>query len=412
MARLNVSYDNHRSNSNAGQMNQTETLHLARMDLTSLAQEEGLKTTSGELKSLTALRGIAAMAVVLQHFSSTAQEHCLVWIPSIIPHGYVAVDFFFVLSGFIMSYTYLASFKRQGLAAYSSFILKRIARIAPLNVVILLVLSSVAWLSLNLVNTNPFFQTDSPIYDLICNLLMLQGLGLGTNLNGPSWSISTEFAAYLLFPAFIVAVFGRHVVLWSSVGLAIVGLFWIALSQPRLGLSSEGPPGSLVRCFAEFTLGMAAYRLFRHERVAAYLRTDLVTIVLSLLAAGLLIARYDLPAVLLFPLIVVAYAGNTGLAGSVISARPFYFLGVVSFSLYLLHGPFRPLELSLLRVLSPDKVGPIAALTFAFLGACSIIPLAWLAYIGVERPGRALVRSLFERPVSSVAPSEAKGPAA
>ena len=48
------------------------------------------------------------------------------------------------------------------------------------------------------------FQRESLAFDLPANLLMLQGLGIGTNLNGPSWSISTEFAAYFLFPLFIV----------------------------------------------------------------------------------------------------------------------------------------------------------------------------------------------------------------
>src|SRR5689334_22075178 len=75
-----------------------------------------------ELRALTSLRGIAAMAVVLQHFSATAQEHCRVAIPSLVPHGYVAVDFFFVLSGFIMAYTYLASFEQSGAAAYGPFL--------------------------------------------------------------------------------------------------------------------------------------------------------------------------------------------------------------------------------------------------------------------------------------------------
>ena len=61
--------------------------------------------TMKEINALTSLRGIAALAVVLQHFSATAQKHCDVTIPSLAPHGYMAVDFFFVLSGFIMSYT-------------------------------------------------------------------------------------------------------------------------------------------------------------------------------------------------------------------------------------------------------------------------------------------------------------------
>ena len=70
-----------------------------------------------EIRALTALRGIAALAVALQHFSAAAQDAASGWIPSLAPHGYMAVDFFFVLSGFIMAYTYADGFERLGARA-------------------------------------------------------------------------------------------------------------------------------------------------------------------------------------------------------------------------------------------------------------------------------------------------------
>ena len=87
-----------------------------------------------EIKPLTSLRGIAALAVVLQHFSATAQPLTPHWIPSLVPHGYMAVHFFFYLSGFIMCLTYLGAFQAEGIRAFPSFLLKRVARIVPLNV--------------------------------------------------------------------------------------------------------------------------------------------------------------------------------------------------------------------------------------------------------------------------------------
>ncbi len=360
----------------------------------SAASEASLR----ELKSLTSLRGLAAMAVVLQHFSATAQEHCRVTIPSLVPHGYVAVDLFFVLSGFIMSYTYAASFRDHGLSAYGPFLARRVARIVPLNVAVLVALALASWASVLLAGRNIFFDSRNLEFDFLANLLMLQGIGIGRNLNGPSWSVSTEFAAYLLFPAFVAVVLSGRIRAQYPAALAVIALCWLALMQPRLGMAVEAPPGSLVRCFAEFILGMAAFRLFQVPRAVAILRRDSVTIGLSLAAAASLVARYDLPAVLLFPLIVVAFAVNEGFAARVMQLRLFHFLGVVSFSLYLLHGPFRPLELGLLRWLSPEPVGPVVALAFAFVGACSVIPFAWLAYVAVERPGRALVRSMLSSP--------------
>jgi peptidoglycan/LPS O-acetylase OafA/YrhL len=350
-----------------------------------------------ELRSLTSLRGLAAMAVVLQHFSATAQQYCRVWIPSLAPHGYIAVDFFFVLSGFIMSYTYLGTFQDRGMSAYGPFLAKRVARIVPLNIAVVVMLAAAAGASLFLAGSNIFFESNNFIFDFTANLLMLQGIGVGTNLNGPSWSISTEFAAYLAFPILVSLVFGRRSSLAvSTVVAAVVALCWLALLHPRLAMTSTGPPQSLIRCFTEFTLGMVAYRLYR-QPIATVLGRDSVTILLSVAAVASLMARYDLPAVLLFPAIVVAYAVNDGRAARVMQNRLFYFLGVVSYSLYLIHSPFRPVAVLLLTAISPEPIGPAMALTFALLGSVAVVPLAWLAYVGIERPGRTLGRALFAR---------------
>ena len=155
---------------------------------------------------------------------------------------------------------------------------------------------------------------------------MVHGLGIGRNLNGPSWSISAEFAAYLLFPLFITVMCGSRALAGTGAAAAVAGLCWLALQGSRLGLEFDGPPLSLVRCFAEFALGMAAFRLFGQPWATRFLGRDSVTIGLSLAATASLAAGYDLPAALLFPLIVVAYAVNGGVAARVVQARPFYFL--------------------------------------------------------------------------------------
>ena len=88
---------------------------------------------TGEIQALTSLGGFAAMMVVMQHFLATAQQHSQTTIPSLVPHGYMAVDLFVVLSGFIMSYTYQEGFRSGGLSAFYPFLHKRVARIVPLN---------------------------------------------------------------------------------------------------------------------------------------------------------------------------------------------------------------------------------------------------------------------------------------
>ena len=98
------------------------------------------------------------------------------------------------------------------------------------------------------------------------NILMLQGLGVGRNLTGPSWSISTEFAAYFLFPLFIAVMFHkRRWVSYTSLLVAMLLLCGLAARMPRLGLVSETILDQVLYCFTEFVLGMGAYGLYRHR---------------------------------------------------------------------------------------------------------------------------------------------------
>lgn len=348
----------------------------------------------GEIVALTSLRGLAALAVVMQHFSATAQEHAAVMIPSLVPHGYVAVDLFFVLSGFIMSYTYLASFQARGPGAFWPFFVKRVARIVPLNTAVLglFVLAGVA--SGAVLGRNIFYQSDRLWFDLPANVLLLQGLGVGANLNGPSWSISVEFAAYLLFPALTLLVFGAG--RWWVVGplAGVLALVWLAAMQTRLGLGIDGMPLNLVRCVAEFAIGMGCYRVSRAVRWAVVFRRDGVAVAFAVAAAAFMAGRVDLFAVLMFPGVIVALAVNRGWVARVMGHGALHGLGEVSFSLYLIHQLFRPLDLVVLRAVHPAPLGMVGALGFALAGSLAVVPFAWVTYRVVERPGRRVFRRL------------------
>ena len=351
---------------------------------------------TGEIKSLTALRGIAAMAVVIEHFSATAEHHAAVPVPSLVAHGYLAVDLFFVLSGFIMAYTYLSAFEADGLRAYPGFLGKRIARIVPLNTAVLACLIGAGWLSSHLIGRNLLFQSDNLPFDLLTNLLMLQGIGIGTNLNGPSWTISTEFAAYIIFPLLIgLAFHRRRGVRILTALVALFGLCAIAAMQRRLGLDTATTGQDVGRCLTEFTLGLGVYAVFRQRAAWPWLGQDRVVLAAALVSGAFLVLRIDLWSVLPFPLLILSLACNTGRAARWLSSPVPYFLGVISYSIYLIHSPFRPVELELVRWLHPAPLSLPQALGFALAGSVSIIPVAWLAYRWVERPGRSLVRRLL-----------------
>ena len=349
-----------------------------------------------ELVGLTSLRGLAALAVVMQHFSSTAQKLCEVTIPSLVPHGYVAVDFFFVLSGYVMCYTYLQAFQARVPGTYASFLKKRAVRLLPLNAFVVIALLLAAPISTALLGRNIFFGDIQIPFDVMANLLMLQGLGVGMNMNGPSWSVSAELLAYLLFPALIVGAFSRRRAVVVTVGLAAVaGLICIALRNPRLGLGSEDPLFGGLRCVSQFTVGMLAYRLSTWPRAAAWFAQDRVAFGWIALCLLLLALRVDLLTAMTFPFVIVATALNRTRLDRLLSLRPLTVLGLASYSLYLIHDPFRPVVLELVRALHPAPLGAPAALLLALVASLAVIPFAVLTYHFVEKPSRTYLRRLI-----------------
>lgn len=356
-----------------------------------------------EIKALTSLRGIAAMMVVLQHFSATVQLQAAGSIPSLVPHGYMAVNLFFVLSGFIMAYTYSGDFDRRGLQAMPSFLLKRAARILPLNTAVVLAIVLAGFGSKAVWGNNIFHASNALSYDVICNLFLLQAFGLGTNLNGPSWSICTEFAAYLAFPVLLASVFSRRtMVAFAALSASEAALVVTALNHPRLGLDVGAISGELTLCLSQFLLGIFTYRMTQSRRLSVILRKDWPAVLIAGWIGACLLLRLDLPAAIAFPPLVAALACNSGRIARLMSTRVPYFFGEISFSIYLIHDPCRRLALIAIRTIHPGLLDMSAALTCALVASLLVVPLAWVAYIVIERPGRRIVRGFRSMVVQTV----------
>jgi len=354
-----------------------------------------------ELRALTALRGLAAFYVVLLHFSSAVQRHTDGVIPALAPRGHLAVDFFFVLSGFIMAYSYASDFRARGPSAIPSFLLKRVARVMPLHwFVTILVLAYTLAVSPGFSNAaQPAFNTQHPFRDVAMNLLLLQGTGLAPNMNGPSWSISVEMFAYFAFPLFLLAFRSRKKpVRYLAIGLTLMALIVTAMQSPQLSLDTAEAGWTFARGFSEFGLGVAAYSVYRSGRFKELLGSDRLILGAALLALSMMFLRlWDLVAVLTFPAIILGMAHNQGNASRLLSARFPHFLGEISFSLYLIHFPIAYLQLQALKYFHPELLAKPSALMLAALGSLTIIPMAWVVYNLVEHPGRAWIRGIAER---------------
>ncbi len=356
-----------------------------------------------EIRSLTGLRGAAACLVVFFHYFRDV--NALGPVHSIFMHGYIAVDLFFVLSGFVMALTYGAAFAgRFSWAGFAGFLGKRLGRIYPLYFVVT-VLASVL-ITWQLVAG----ETLSPI-TIASNATMTQTWGLAPSIAGTTWSISTEFAAYLLFPILVGLTLTGRPFLCCLVSMSSIATVFVlchldtsSLHQISdgavyrsgpLDIYGEGTPFPLLRCFAGFTLGMAAFRAFGHAqcrhvfgwRHAGDVAAVLVIILLAMPGS-------DAWLELAFVLLVLALASGRSPTSAALSWGPVYWLGEVSYSIYLVHRLVSDLIRNpLAATLNRHRVGHAYTLSGLAPLVLTLIVSAATYYL-VEKPARDVSRRL------------------
>ena len=348
----------------------------------------GIAASGGEVRALTGLRGIAACYVVLYHMQQDMPGDGVV--PTFIRHGYLAVDLFFVLSGYVMAMVHGRD--TFDLAGYGLFLRKRFARIYPLY-------AAVTVATLLLVDVWGSAPITPP--RLLVNILLLQGWGAGATIVAPAWSLSAEVGAYLIFPLLVpMLLTGRRAPALACATLALLLLAAISLGgpQPRSGPLDLYQPHivtPLLRAVAGFTLGLAAYRLGRSRIVAHWLTRPWSAAALGCAILLLLVwPATDLAVVVLFvPFLVALAFGRTGVASRILAAPLPHRLGVLSFSIYLVHFPIR----ETLRPWLADRLAGLGvphAYEMATVGAClATLAMAALTYRLIERPGRSMLLS-------------------
>lgn len=360
-------------------------------------------TSTPESPALTGLRGVAAVLVMMHHASLHLGAVDLPWAGGLLRKGYLGVDMFFVLSGFVMSMVYGSWFTGGPLSApgrgartagaMAVFLVRRAARVWPLHAAVLGALLAGLALSGE--------ALPSPRFTL-ANLLLVQGWGVSGEINAPAWSVSTEVLAYLLFP-----LLAGPMLRWrwgAALGLAVAAALLAACLAlaPPLG---PGRRGTLdihmnysvlpaMRCLAGFLLGMLAWRAGQAPAAAMLAGRPWVGTWALLLALGLVLAKAtDLLVLALMPLVVLGLHCGRGRAWRLFKAQPLHGLGTLSYAIYLIHYALLPLLLG--------GPGPVAA-RLALYAAATLL-LAALAHQLIERPTRRLVRWMGEAVVMPAA---------
>lgn len=352
----------------------------------------------GEIRSLTGLRGVTAMFVIIYH--ATGYMGFSPPLKAMIEHGYVAVDLFFILSGFVMAMTaghfFQQSFSWQ---AFGRFIGLRLARVWPLYAF----MSIVCALLIAFVFDKTYFSEDVA-RALLPNLTMTQGWGLANSLNRPGWSISTEWAAYLLFPLLCYSALRSSLrMALMSLG-ACLGLFWLLGYGPEwfgqqkarggpIDIASSYASGSILRCLAGFYLGLLVYR-FRHI-IAKDRSAPWAVIIVCFIVACLFWRASDFLLMMLFASLILALHHDYGLVARFLGTQTIWLLGQWSYAIYLIHDP-------LLRLIFRHLPKWLAGVSFTkpFLLILSLILTLILAYFAhhfIEKPSRSYLKKHIDR---------------
>lgn len=339
----------------------------------------------GELRSLTSARGLAAWLVVLYHIRAGTP-----WLAdplmALAHKGYLAVDFFFLLSGFVIYLSAHRDLLRDGPAAIPAFLGRRIARIYPLYA---LILAGTVVFAL-LLRATGRDAGDYPWPELPLHVAMTQNWGFTDALswNHPAWSISAESAAYLLFPLLVLGTpisRARRPNLLAGMILSIAILFAWMRWGGHATLGADIPANGLMRCLTEFSCGalLCAFWLRGRDCDRRSLLLSLAGVALfwGLWLAGWGAEAWAFPAGAACLILTLAHA--SGLARNPLHWRPFLYLGEISYATYLAHYmAWIGFKILFVRDAADVPPGQVALFLAMLLG------LSALLHHGVERPGR------------------------
>ena len=349
--------------------------------------------TPVDLRPLTALRFMAALWVVLYTFWPNLDVSFL---PNLAAKGYLGVELFFVLSGFILSHVYLHAFAEKRFS-YRGFLWARIARVYPLHVFTLL-----GVMALGLTAVAVGLSIDASVLSwksLPAHLLMVHAWGFANEAgwNHPSWSISAEWFAYLAFPLFAMAAWPLRKRPWvATAGAAVflMGLYAVFERLAGFPLTEATFRWGALRIVPCFAYGCALYLVYRRAPLP---RAGLLAISAGVvMVASASVLAWDAVTVLAAGLLILALAsipaGKAGWLGS----KPAVYLGEISYSVYMVCAPWQILAVNLAARATgaEDKRLHVLVWLGIILG---LIAAAAATYHLIERPARKALRGMAER---------------
>ncbi len=341
-----------------------------------------------ELKPLTSLRFVAALLVFVYHAPLAqpfAHDHAL---------GQAGVGFFFLLSGFILTYTYAGALNTP--ASVVRFYVARIARVYPaylasiaLALPVVALYGSLAW-----DKSSPAIRAEALIAQVLAVQAWFPREEFYLGINSPAWSISVEAFFYAVFPLLLGSLSrsfatagARGVFVMAALTWACAAAVFAIPHHADVWTTYVFPPVRLVDFVVGMLLGMAFLRGYRLPgsatvwEVAAVCAIAAAVVAIPHVPAALQYSLWPLP---FWAALIAIIALRGGVLSRLLSHRGFVRLGEISYAFYLVH-------LSVLMV--AEHVLPSALVSAVALAVS--LAAAWLLHAGIERPLRIVIRDRF-----------------
>lgn len=366
--------------------------------------------TKPHYELLDGLRGVAALVVIWYHvfegFATSPFDQRF-------NHGYMAVDFFFILSGFVVGYAYDDRWGRT--LNIRNFFKRRLIRLHPM-VVLGVVLGAITFIIQGSVQWDGTHVAFSMVLlAMLLNLFLIpavpgtgpevRGNGEMYPLNGPNWSLFFEYIGNIAYALFLRRLSTKALAVF--VAAAGIGLATFAIGNfsgfGHIGvgwtLADNNLPGGLLRMFFSFSAGLLMSRIIKPANIRGsfWICTLSIILLLSLPHLGgsqapWINGIYDsICILLLFPLIL--YVGASGKATDKYTSRICKFLGDISYPVYVVHYPFMYLFYAWLW--SGEKIEFSQAWPIALLLFFGNILLAYAALKLYDEPVRRWLTKKF-----------------
>jgi peptidoglycan/LPS O-acetylase OafA/YrhL len=309
-------------------------------------------TKAGTIRALGGARAFPPLVVVMFHFSEG--HHYSGWRPLdfLATRGYLWVEFFFVLSGFILTHAYWPRLgdllKPRG---YGEFLRARLIRLYPLHLFMLLWILGLVIVLRALGHAGGYasifdakYHQDVSVQGFVLSALLVHAWNTMPSLtwNGVSWFVSVEFALCLLFPALLWLAEGKAWRGFALIGCGLAGLTALLLtSQHGLDITFHN---GVLRGLSDFTVGVGLAVLFRRvkarDRLPDWVHSLLQVMLVALLGTIILHTgwshtRMDIFTVLPLMALVFALAFDRGIVARLLQMKVPQLMGEWSYAIYL-----------------------------------------------------------------------------